>query len=112
MQSMDYLKKMIEKQTDLQNKMLAKYAYAFHSNEDYILQNARWTQDELSELIRALGPFNKPWKHGDIDIDKVKEEAIDVLHFLLNIFIALDMDAEDIYNTYIQKNEKNYKRFL
>jgi len=65
--------------------------------------------DEAFEMLHLLNW--KPWKNEkELDIDALKEEAIDALHFLLQIFILLGMDANEIYDAYKSKLEINYKR--
>ena len=65
--------------------------------------------DEAFEMLHLLNW--KPWKNKkELDIDALKEEAIDALHFLLQIFILLGMDAEEIIATYKRKLKENYNR--
>ena len=65
--------------------------------------------DEAFEMLHLLNW--KPWKNEkELDIDALEEEAIDALHFLLQIFILLGMDAEEIIETYKRKLKENYKR--
>lgn len=65
--------------------------------------------DESFEMLRLLNW--KPWKNEkELDIDALKEEAIDALHFLLQIFILLGMDADEVKETYKKKLKLNYDR--
>lgn len=67
--------------------------------------------DEALEAGRFFGDLTKPWKINlDAPLDDIKEELIDVLHFLLQAFIIVDMNANDIYSLYLQKNRKNWQR--
>ena len=65
--------------------------------------------DESFEMLHLLNW--KPWKNKkELDIDAFKEEAIDALHFLLQIFILLDMDADEVMECYKKKLRENYRR--
>lgn len=69
--------------------------------------------EELIEVRREL-PLRKHWKKDSktapVDYDKVKKEMIDVLHFILTLFLILDMDEHDIFECYIAKHKVNYER--
>lgn len=69
--------------------------------------------EELIEVRREL-PLRKHWKKDRYsarpDYEKVKEEMIDVLHFILTLFLILDMDAHDIFEAYCAKHKVNYER--
>jgi dimeric dUTPase (all-alpha-NTP-PPase superfamily) len=65
------------------------------------------------EAAETLAPFltkTKPWKSQVVDMAHVKEEAIDILHFLLALFNLMDMDADAIVEEYRRKNLVNYDR--
>lgn len=65
---------------------------------------------ELGELFNEMQNF-KYWKHNkDIQIDKVKEEYADVLHFIISLGIDIFEDANDMYEWYVYKNNKNIQR--
>lgn len=93
----------------------------FRNQKDYIM-------DEFSELIDAVGSNNtaiwKPWKSGyssirnefvgdmsNEDLLEMKFEAIDILHFVLNVFIGLNMTQEEITSMYVAKNKENIRRY-
>jgi hypothetical protein len=68
--------------------------------------------EELIEVRREL-PKRKNWgtkQYEEPNWELVKEEAIDAFHFLLNIFILLDMNSEDVAYAYYAKDVKNNKR--
>lgn len=68
-------------------------------------------QIETSEAMLACG--NRWWKvEKDTagGIPHLKEELVDILHFLTSAFIILGMTAEDVYNLYVSKNQKNLVR--
>ncbi|QPB12329.1 hypothetical protein [Providencia phage PSTCR6] len=96
------------------------------NQDDYIA-------DETRELYTSLGGMSngekaasaiwKPWKtdHAKMqntlfsdlseeDQLEVKFELIDQFHFFMNKFIALGMDAKEIYELYYLKNAENFDR--
>jgi len=74
-----------------------------------ISMNVLALTDELHELLAETSW--KPWAKGDyINLTAAKSEAIDALHFLLNIFLTLGMDADEVLEKYIAKNAKNISR--
>lgn len=89
--------------------------------------------DEFRELLTSLGEMSlgekeasavwKKWKArykeaqekrisdmSDKDQLEIKFEMIDILHFVLNMFIALGLDAEEIFKLYYLKNKHNFER--
>lgn len=96
------------------------------AQDDYIA-------DETRELYTSLGGMSngekaasavwKPWKaqHAEMQAKKIRDlspedqleikfELIDQLHFFLNKFMALGMDAEEIFKLYYLKNAENFAR--
>lgn len=63
---------------------------------------------EASELIDACD--YKWWSKDYHTLDDVKEEAIDVLHFLLSFFNILGMDDKEIFDLYKNKRRINFER--
>lgn len=93
----------------------------FRDNRDAI-------NDEFKELIEAVGGQNnaiwKKWKANHVElcnekwqdlnpeeILELKYEAIDIMHFVNNIFVALQMDAKEIGQMYAAKNKENLRRY-
>ena len=93
----------------------------FRDNRDAI-------SDEFTELIEAIGGNDsaiwKKWKNNhnslgkqrvdmlsDNEMLELKYEAIDIMHFVNNIFIALKMDAKEIGRMYAAKNAENLRRY-
>lgn len=100
---------------------------------DWLRNQKLYIDDEFQELITSLGGMSngekaassvwKPWKeeHGvkrdtnisemsDKDQLEIKFEMIDILHFVLNMFQALGMDADEIFKLYFLKNAENFAR--
>ena len=110
------LQKMIDKQKELQERLNAIDFVDEVSRTTYIKEHAQYLDQELHEMLREL-QFFKKWKNYDwsyneivLRADNAREEFIDAFHFMLNIAIALKLDAEDIYRIYCYKNKINHER--
>jgi NTP pyrophosphatase (non-canonical NTP hydrolase) len=66
--------------------------------------------DELHELLAEV--HWKPWKdsRGIRDIDAYREELADVLHFILDLYLAAGLTGQDVVNDYVAKHEENLRR--
>lgn len=120
----DALQHLLDQQSDLQRKMPSPHPTdlyeAFSNGGDlaeintppainFLHWNVTALTDELHELLAEIGW--KPWaKSRHINTEAARGEAIDALHFLLNIFLVLGMDSTDILIAYHAKHQKNAKR--
>lgn len=125
----DSLKEIVQRQLKLQKRLNSKKTKLFgkfdtkdnsQKNINNLLFNVLCLKQELSELVDFL-PF-KTWKHytkkdfisteygGRLNLWEIKLEAIDCLHFLVNIFLILGMNSKDILELYLFKNKINHKR--
>lgn len=113
----DTLDTMLKLQRTLQEKL----GYDFNNMSDkqiveYIKEYSLHMEHEMHEMLAEL-PFFKSWKKYNDNVDdfaymfkKAEAEWIDVLHFFLNISIALGFDANYMFEAYIDKNAVNYNR--
>ncbi|MDR0855029.1 MAG: dUTPase [Christensenellaceae bacterium] len=75
-----------------------------------------WVKAELlalfSELNEVLSEVNfKWWKNPkEVNWDNVKDEIIDVLHFLVSLSLKTGMDESEFFARYEKKNEVNFAR--
>ncbi len=80
-----------------------------HLRQAWVLNMVRAIQQECAELTDAF-----PWKwwakYQQEDLQNAREEAVDILHFLISVFQLLDMDAGDVYRAYRQKMDVNLAR--
>lgn len=79
---------------DLPNIWLANYSKAM--------------QEELNELDEEL--LWKWWSKDEIDLQNIRVELIDILHFLVSAMMCAGLDAEKVYDIYRQKHAINLKR--
>lgn len=83
----------------------------------YLKEHGYFLMEEVMEMFREM-PFHKSWKdYSGWDEEQhlsqeelMKCEAIDMLHFAVNILLALGMNEEEVITRYKEKNKLNYKR--
>lgn len=128
---MDKLEKMFQMQSDLNDRIFAKkdirdsagnpLTMAFLNAEGKYINNGPNTEvnewlvkfqqaldDESRELKEEL--LWKWWSKDFLDMQNIRIEIIDQLHFWLSLALTAGMSAEDVYRIYMQKNEVNLNR--
>ena len=101
---------------------------------DFLRDNKLSLDDEFREVIDALPGCNldaksrsgiwKKWKKNHMTLrnkklseltpeeyKELKFEIIDAWHFFMNMFIALRLDAKEIFCYYYLKNHENFRRY-
>ena len=75
----------------------------------WLLNYSRAMQQEMAELIDSV-----PWKwwakYQEFDKQNAKVEVVDLFHFLVSMAQVLGMEASDIYDAYLKKNQVNHDR--
>ena len=79
---------------DLPNAWLSNYSRAMH--------------EEILELDEEL--LWKWWSKDEIDIQNIRVELIDILHFLVSALICSGLTPEKVYDIYCQKHAVNLSR--
>lgn len=96
--SMQAIAQGIERQclgvNDLPNTWLAKYAKAM--------------DEEIRELNAEL--LWKWWSKDSIDVQNIRVELVDILHFLVSAMICAGLTPEKVFDVYCQKHGVNLKR--
>ena len=68
----------------------------------------------VSELVEILGCVNwKAWKRQRLDLPNVpalREELVDVFHFLVNLFLLWGMTPDDVLTLFEEKHNVNVAR--
>jgi dimeric dUTPase (all-alpha-NTP-PPase superfamily) len=73
------------------------------------LRNYLWAlSDECRELDEEL--LKKWWSKDHVDMQNVRVEIVDMLHFLVSLAMSAGMSAEDFHRVYMKKNEVNFAR--
>lgn len=104
---MDNLSKLIEGQ-----RSLMKEFYSLPP-EDWEEKVKEALLALVVETIEVLNELNwKPWKKEKkkVNKEKLKEEVVDCLHFLLEIIILIGMTEEEIIERYFEKRKRNIER--
>ena len=79
---------------DLPNKWLVNYSKAM--------------KEELYELDDEL--LWKWWSKDEIDMQNIRVELIDILHFLVSAMMCAGLTADKVFDIYQQKHAVNIKR--
>ena len=82
------------KVNDLPNTWLANYSKAM--------------SEEVKELDEEL--LWKWWSKDDIDIQNIRVELIDILHFLVSAMICAGLTPDKVFDIYCQKHSVNLNR--
>ncbi len=82
------------KVNDLPNKWLSNYSKAM--------------REELKELDDDL--LWKWWSKDEIDLQNIRVELIDILHFLVSAMICAGLTPEKVFDVYRQKHAVNLNR--
>lgn len=66
---------------------------------------------EAAEILEAMDKANRVWKiNQEPTVNQVKEELIDVLFFVLELSVLLDLSGEDLIRLYQEKYNRNLER--
>jgi len=63
-----------------------------------------------SEAMEIWSTTGKWWCKQKYNLDKIKEETIDIFHFLLGLWLKLDMNEKEIIKLYRDKMNVNIER--
>lgn len=106
---MDKLERIFEMQRALNKEIIALRGLEDIPMDQWIKMQTLAMISELSELIDEVN--FKWWKNEKpVDIDRVKEELIDILHFFLSMSLSAGMNAEELFERYLDKNRENFDR--
>jgi dimeric dUTPase (all-alpha-NTP-PPase superfamily) len=75
----------------------------------WVLNYCRAMSQELAELTDSV-----PWKwwakYQTFDEQNARVEVVDLFHFLISLAQVLGMSADDVYRSYVKKNQVNFQR--
>jgi len=63
-----------------------------------------------SEAMEIWSMTGKWWYKQKYDLDKIKEESIDIFHFLLGLWLKLGMNEKEVVKLYRDKMNVNIER--
>jgi dimeric dUTPase (all-alpha-NTP-PPase superfamily) len=106
---MDKLDKIFELQAKFDGEIAEKRNLKGITMEEWIQKE---TLAMLSELAELLDEVNfKWWKNPkEVNVNNVKDELIDILHFFASMCLKTGMDANEVWQRYKSKNEENFLR--
>lgn len=84
--------------------------------QQYINQNLLAIHEEAVEIMRETAYKNPDYvpfgwkKDQQFNIEKYKDEIVDIIHFIMNLCIAVDMSADEFFQRYLNKNKENFVR--
>ena len=105
----DKLQEIFDMQKSLNDDIKQKRNLKGFTKEEWMQKETLAMLSELAELIDEVN--FKWWKNPKpVDATKVKEELVDILHFFVSMCLIYDMDAEELYRMYIDKNKENFDR--
>ena len=106
---MDKLEKIFEMQAFFQQDLIRRRHLEGIPMEEWLQKQTLAMMSELSELIDEVN--FKWWKNPKpVDGDRVKEELVDILHFFVSMCLTSGMDAQELHDRYLAKNEENFNR--
>ena len=107
-QKMDKLDVIFDMQDKL-NAFIRESRGLQYSSQEWIQKQTLAMLSEMAELIAEVN--FKWWKNPkEIDERAVKEEIVDILHFLVSMALSAGMSAKEMFEIYLDKNEENFKR--
>lgn len=94
----------------LQKQLQKKLGYDFlEFNNEYFNLMFIGAITELCEMLENTKW--KPWKKSSINnIKEIQKELIDVWHFLINLTLACNLEPNELYYEFINKNQENKER--
>lgn len=106
---MDKLDRIFHMQKSFQEELI-KNRHLEHITMEEWLQ--KQTLAIVAELAEVLDESNYRWWKAKKPLNEaqIKEEIIDVLHFVLSMCVAAGMDSDEIYSVYMAKNKENFDR--
>ena len=128
---MDKLDELLKVQTELNNTIFKKKDIRNRNGEtltvDYLQQEAEKAfigpnsevNDWLGKYLDALDDESKElreellwkwWSKDSLNMQNIKVEIIDQLHFWLSLALTVGLDGQKIHDIYMQKNAINFQR--
>ncbi len=100
---------------DMQKKLNEKINPSLYSDiKDPEVRRQRYLDFDLAlrqEMSEAIDSLDwKWWKKDSDDWDNIKIELVDMLHFWVSMCTVAGLEAEDVINLYLKKNQLNHKR--
>ena len=106
---MDRLDEIFALQKKFNDELVQRRALHDIPGEQWIKMQTLAMISELAELIDEVN--FKWWKNEKpVNLDNVKDELVDILHFFVSMCLSAGMDASELYARYRTKNQENFDR--
>lgn len=106
---MDKLDTIFDMQSQLNQRIVEGRGLQGISDEEWIQKLMLAMQAELAEVLEEVN--YKWWKNPKpINRDALQEELVDVLHFFVSMCLRAGMDAQTLFDRYLEKNKENFRR--
>lgn len=103
----------LDSHMELQNKLMNVVGASVTDEEslkNLLKVTALCIIDEVLEVVEFSKDSTKPWKKPDFNESSIKEEIIDVYHFMLQLFVLMGMNENEVDAMYRFKNQRNFER--
>lgn len=105
----DKLDTIFKMQSALNEYIISKRGLPAYSKEEWLQKQVLAMLSEISELLNEVN--FKWWKNPKpLDEKAIANELVDILHFMVSMFLHAGMTADDVLKVYLEKNKENYKR--
>lgn len=106
---MDKLDEIFAMQAALNDDIVNTRGLPEYDMQTWIQKLTLATISELSELIAEVN--FKWWKNEKpVDVDNVRDEIVDIVHFVVSMALRSGMSADELYDRYMAKNKENFDR--
>jgi dimeric dUTPase (all-alpha-NTP-PPase superfamily) len=110
MEKPDQLRELFRMQKTLNERIGVKTEDMSEADKTkWVLNYCRAMSQETAELTDSV-----PWKwwakYQKFDEQNARVEVVDLFHFLISLAQVLGMSADDVFASYVKKNEVNFKR--
>jgi dimeric dUTPase (all-alpha-NTP-PPase superfamily) len=106
---MDKLDEIFTMQAALNDDIVNTRGLPQYDMQTWIQKLTLATISELSELIDEVN--FKWWKNEkEINVDNVRDEIVDIVHFVVSMALRSGMSAQELYDRYMAKNKENFDR--
>ncbi len=75
---------------------------------EWLMNYSKAMKEELIELDEEL--LWKWWSKDEVDMQNIRVELIDILHFLVSAMMCAGLDADKVFDIYKQKHAVNLNR--
>ena len=106
---MDKLEKIFEMQQALNDEVISLRHLDGIPDEKWIQMQVLAMMSEMAEVLDEVN--FKWWKNPKpVNPDRVRDEIVDMLHFLISMCLRSGMDADELFSRYLDKNRENLDR--